>query len=231
MDQVSLYTFSPLKTLPACFTMLPTHDADGIARRIRRSTALPDRGPWNLFSPWAKKAGASLDFFFRRHASDCRRHFPSLPRFGVQSGRWLAYVSTIEIIRDYPSLGSGLGTFRWVFPQYRSGDIPSYGVWELEAAAEMGIPFTVVLGIGWLAALAVLFRGMLGRNRDAILPTAAFWIGLLAIPHSQVVFPLQMPGFALPVCSILGMGLAQSFSTRSKVSLQSRQIVSRCTFA
>ena len=67
----------------------------------------------------------------------------------------------------------------------------------------MGIPFTVILGIGWRAALAVLFRGMLGRNRDAILPTAAFWIGLLAIPHSQVVFPLQMPGFALPVCSIL----------------------------
>lgn len=147
-------------------------------------------------------------------------------RFAVQGffdpGRWEAYVSTIEVIKDHPWLGSGLGTFRWVFPQYRSGHIPSYGVWEqahnstLESAAEMGIPFTLVLGIGWLAAFVVLFRGMLGRNRDAILPTAAFWIGLLAILHSQVDFPLQIPGFALAVCPILGMGMAQSFSSRAK---------------
>jgi hypothetical protein len=148
-------------------------------------------------------------------------------RLGVHgffdSGRWQAYLSTMEMIRDFPWLGSGLGTFRWVFPEYRSGDIPSYGVWEqahnstLEAAAEMGIPFVLFLGIGWLASLIVLFRGMLGRNRDAILPTAAFWIGLLAILHSQVDFPLQVSGFALAVCPILGMGMAQSFSSRAKV--------------
>jgi O-antigen ligase len=126
------------------------------------------------------------------------------------------------MIRDFPWLGSGLGTYRWVFPEYRSGDIPSYGVWEqahnstLEAAAEMGIPFALLLGIGWLASLVVLFRGMSGRNRDAILPTAAFWIGLLVILHSQVDFPLQVPGFALAVCPILGMGMAQSFSSRAK---------------
>jgi hypothetical protein len=148
-------------------------------------------------------------------------------RFAVQgffdSGRWQAYVSTTEMIRDFPWLGSGLGTFRWVFPEYRSGDIPSYGIWEqahnstLEAAAEMGIPFALFLGIGWLASLVVLFRGMMGRNRDAILPTVAFWIGLLVILHSQVDFPLQVPGFALAVGPILGMGMAQSFSSRAKV--------------
>ncbi|MBH5369011.1 O-antigen ligase family protein [Bradyrhizobium glycinis] len=145
-------------------------------------------------------------------------------RFGIQgffdSGRWQAYLSTLEMIKDHPWLGSGLGTFRWVFPQYRSGDIPSYGVWEqahnstLEEAAEMGIPFTAILATGWFACLTVLFLGMLGRNRDTILPTSAFWIGLLAILHSQVDFPLQIPGFALAVYPILGMGMAQSFSSR-----------------
>ena len=112
-------------------------------------------------------------------------------RFGVQgffdAGRWKTYVSTVEILKDYPWLGSGLGTFRWAFPAYRNGEVPSYGVWEqahnstLETAAEMGIPFTGALRVGWLTVLVVLVRGMVGRKRDAILPTTAFWIGLLAL--------------------------------------------------
>lgn len=147
-------------------------------------------------------------------------------RFGVQgffdSGRRHSYASTMEIIKDYPWLGSGLGTFKWIFPSYRAGGIPSYGVWEqahsttLEIAAEMGIPFTLLLGGCWLAIFLVLARGMLVRNRDAVLPTAAFWIGVLAIGHSQIDFPLQIPGFSLAICPILGMGMAQSFSSKTK---------------
>ncbi|MBR1171008.1 O-antigen ligase family protein [Bradyrhizobium liaoningense] len=228
-----LYSFSPLRTLGllACFAMLAT-------------TMLTASRAGSVLSLLCL-AGA-LSTYFRR-ALKKRRLLGISPiaailvvvgaisifapminqRFAVQGffdlGRWQTYVSTIEIIKDHPWLGSGLGTFRWVFPRYRSGDISSYGVWEqahnstLETAAEMGIPFTVVVGMGWLAALVVLFRGMLGRNRDAILPTAAFWIGLLTILHSQVDFPLQIPGFALAVCPILGMGMAQAFSSKARV--------------
>lgn len=147
-------------------------------------------------------------------------------RFGIQgffdAARWETYASTVEIIKSYPWLGSGLGTFRWVFPAYRSGDVPSYGIWEqahnttLELAAEMGLPFTLIVGVGWIAMLAILGRGMLVRNHDAILPTSAFWIGVLAIVHSQVDFPLQIPGFALAIGPILGMGMAQSFSAKGR---------------
>lgn len=145
-------------------------------------------------------------------------------RFGTQgffdAGRLQAYGSTLAIIKDYPWFGTGLGTLRWAFPAYRSGDIPSYGVWEhahnttLEIASEMGIPFATVIAAGWLAVLCVLGRGMLTRKRDVILPTAAFWIGLLALVHSQLDFPLQIPGFTLAVCPLLGMGIAQSWSQR-----------------
>ncbi|MET4481515.1 O-antigen ligase family protein [Bradyrhizobium sp. F1.13.3] len=144
-------------------------------------------------------------------------------RFGTQgffdAGRWQAYVSMAEIIKEYPWFGSGLGTFRWIFPAYRSGELPSYGTWEqghnttLEIASEMGIPFTAIVAAGWLVALLILGRGITRRNRDAILPTTAFWIGLLALVHSQVDFPLQIPGFSLAICPILGMGMAQSFSS------------------
>ncbi len=148
-------------------------------------------------------------------------------RFGAEGffdvGRWNAYTSSIDIIGDYPWLGSGLGTFRWVFPAYRSGDIPSYGIWEqahnttLEIASEMGIPFTILLGAAWLAIFLILGRGMLRRRRDAIFPISAFWIGLLAILHSQVDFPLQIPGLSLAICPLIGMGLAQSVSSKREV--------------
>jgi hypothetical protein len=107
------------------------------------------------------------------------------------------------------------------FSAYRSGDIPSYGVWEhthnttLEIASEMGTPFAALVAIGWIAIHYVLGRGMLIRKRDAILPTAAFWIGLLAVTHSQVDFPLKIPGFSLAIWPLLGMGMAQARSYRA----------------
>jgi O-antigen ligase len=134
------------------------------------------------------------------------------------SGRWSAYLSTLRIIEEYPWLGTGLGTFRWAFPRYRSDNIFISGIWEqthsttLEIASEMGIPFTVLVVVAWLIIFVVLDRGMLTRKRHAILPMAAFWIGLLAVLHSQIDFSLQIPGFSIAICPLIGMGLAQAAS-------------------
>lgn len=136
------------------------------------------------------------------------------------AGRWNVYLSTLKIIGDHPWLGTGLGTFHWVFPRYRSADISIAGIWEqahsttLEVASEMGIPFTLLAVTGWLAVLVVLWRGILVRKRDEILPLVAFWVGLLALVHSQVDFSLQIPGFSIAICILIGMGLAQSVSSR-----------------
>jgi hypothetical protein len=78
----------------------------------------------------------------------------------------------------------------------------------------MGIPFTGLVVAGWLMIFLVLRRGMLTRKRDEILPMAAFWIGLLAMIHSQIDFSLQIPGFSIAVCALVGMGLAQAASSR-----------------
>lgn len=145
-------------------------------------------------------------------------------RFGSQGlfdpGRWSTYVSTLKIIEDHPWLGTGLGTFRWAFPTYRSENFSIAGIWEqahsttLEIASEMGIPFTVLVIAGWLTVFVILGRGMVLRKRDAILPLAAFWVGWLAVIHSQIDFSLQIPGFSIPVCTLVGLGLAQSASSR-----------------
>lgn len=137
------------------------------------------------------------------------------------SGRWNVYLSTIKIIEQHPWLGTGLGTFRWAFPRYRSDDISIAGIWvqahstTLEIASEMGILFTLMLVAGWVTVFVVLSRGMLVRKQDDILPLAAFWIGLLAVIHSQIDFSMQVPGLSIVVCTLIGLGLAQSASSRA----------------
>jgi hypothetical protein len=49
---------------------------------------------------------------------------------------------------------------------------------------------------------------MLARKRDEVLPLPAFWIGLLAVIHSQIGFSLQIPGFSIAICTLIGLGLA-----------------------
>lgn len=137
------------------------------------------------------------------------------------SSRWNVYLSTVDMIKDHPWLGTGLGTFRWAFPAYRSSEISVIGIWEqahsspLELTAEMGIPFGIVVVAAWGLVLTILWRGILTRKRDEILPLAAFWTATAGVLHSLIDFSLQVPGFSIVVFALLGMGLAQSSSSRT----------------
>jgi hypothetical protein len=149
-------------------------------------------------------------------------------RFDVQGladeGRIEAYRSTLRIIVDYPWFGTGLGTFAWAFPEYRSAEISMRGVWDiahntpLELASEVGLPLAGAVCIGWLVMLGVLIHGIRTRRRDMIIPLAAFSVSLIANLHSWVDFSLQIPGYAIVVFALVGVGLAQSFGTKSAES-------------
>jgi O-antigen ligase len=159
---------------------------------------------------------AAVLVMFQIFGSRVNQRFDSEGLF--DSGRWNAYLSSINIIKDHPWLGTGLGTFRWTFPAYRSGEISMIGIWEhahsttLELAVEMGIPFTMLVVV---LVFVILWRGILTRKRDEILPLAAFWAAILGVLHSQVDFSLQVPGFSIVVFALVGMGLAQSASSRT----------------
>ncbi|QOZ66929.1 O-Antigen ligase [Bradyrhizobium arachidis] len=140
-------------------------------------------------------------------------------------GRAEAYRSTFEIIREYPLLGTGLGTFRWVFPEYRSREIPIGGVWDrahstpLELAAEMGLPFAGLIAAVWAAVMVALARAMVRRRRDRVFPVMAFWAGALGLLHSLLDFSLQIPGFSISIMVLLGIGLAQSSGASDRLSV------------
>ena len=134
----------------------------------------------------------------------------------VDSGRTSVYRSTFAIVRDFPWLGTGLGTFAWIFPAYRSSDLSSWGIWDrahdtlLEIASDLGIPAAALVLLGWMILVAVLFRGVRTRQRDRMFPAAGSAVALLSGLHSLVDFPLQVPGYAIVAFAIIGTGLAQS---------------------
>ena len=132
-------------------------------------------------------------------------------------GRLDTYHSTLAMIRDHPWLGTGLGTFAWSYPSYRSDVWTSWGTWErahstpLEIASDMGLPLAGLIFAAWTAVFGVLFFGLGTRNRDQIIMVAALAAASLGILHSLIDFSLQIPGYALIVFALVGAGLAQSF--------------------
>jgi O-antigen ligase len=146
-------------------------------------------------------------------------------RFDVQGlsdeGRLETYRSTLRMIADHPWFGTGLGTFLWSFPAYRSANISMFGVWDrahstpLELASDLGLPLAILIILAWLIVLAVLIRGIRTRRRDLFVPVGAFAVAILGLAHSVIDFSLQIPGYAIIVFALVGAGLAQSFSSKN----------------
>jgi len=144
-------------------------------------------------------------------------------RFDMQGlsdeGRIETYRSTLRMIADHPWFGTGLGTFMWSLPAYRSANISMWGVWDrahstpLELASDLGLPLAGLVVLAWVLVLGLLIRGVRTRRRDLLIPVGALTVAILSLAHSVIDFSLQIPGYAIVVFSLVGAGLAQSFSS------------------
>jgi O-antigen ligase len=123
---------------------------------------------------------------------------------------------------DAPFLGMGYGTFEDIFPMYRDASIgPLWGIWDkahntyLEVLQGLGLPmgFVFIASVAFLVFLC--FRGALTRQRDAIAPAVAASASVIVGLHSLVDFSLQMQAVALTWMALLGLGVAQSWSSRT----------------
>jgi O-antigen ligase len=131
-------------------------------------------------------------------------------------GRLSGYRSTLKIIADNPWFGTGLGTFGYSFPAYRSGAISMQGIWDiahstpLELASEMGIPLALIVATAWMVAIAILSFGVSGRRRHIVVPLSSLGTALIALLHSSIDFSLQIVGYSIVVFALLGLGLSQA---------------------
>ncbi len=141
----------------------------------------------------------------------------------LQAGHRLAiYKQTIQAIVDSPWLGTGYGTFRDVYPMYRDEAITSWGVIDLahntylENLLELGVPAALALFLAIGACVWLCFRGALTRRRRGHFPLIGFAASVLVAMHSLVDFSLQIPGVAITYAALLGLGVAQSWSSRKR---------------
>jgi O-antigen ligase len=148
--------------------------------------------------------------------------FDRIETQGLSDPRRLeTYRSTLRMIADHPWFGTGLGTFVWSFPAYRTANVSMWGVWNvahstpLELAADLGLPLAVLIGVAWVVVLVVLTRGVRTRRIDRIVPVGVLAVAILALAHSAIDFSLQIPGYAILVFALVGAGLAQSFSSQN----------------
>jgi O-antigen ligase len=130
------------------------------------------------------------------------------------------YKDTLNAIRDHAWLGSGYGTFQDVFPLYRSVPAPDSLVFAkahndyLELFLGLGIPGALLFLFALFLILKRCLRGYLERHRDSVFPLIAIGATVLVFVHSFVDFSLQVEAISMCFAMLLGIGAAQSVSSR-----------------
>ncbi len=84
----------------------------------------------------------------------------------------------------------------------------------LELAAGWGLPAAILWWSAMIWLVVLCARGVFQRRRNRTYPMLAVGASVLVGVHSIFDFSLQMPAIALTYVAILGLGVAQAFSTR-----------------
>ena len=130
------------------------------------------------------------------------------------AGRTEIYQGTLAAIKDHPILGTGLGSFEFVYPPYQPQSetrLIEYAHNEyLQNMLELGIPAALLFYIALGILVSRCFIGAVRRRRNAIYPAVAVGASALVIAHSMVDFSTQMPAVSATFAALVGMGVAQS---------------------
>ncbi len=145
----------------------------------------------------------------------------TLERMGETSdiSRLPLFDIVVEQIASAPYTGSGYGSFSQAFMMFRDMRLPGASVFleahntYLELAAEIGIPAAAQLVFAVLWCVGLCLVGIFRRRRDVIYPIVAVAASVLVGLHALVDFSLQIPAVAALYAAILGLGVAQSWST------------------
>jgi O-antigen ligase len=128
----------------------------------------------------------------------------------------------LAAIKASPLLGYGLGAFEQAFPMFPDANLVPHNRWEyahndwLEALMTLGIPVGLVVWLifGWILVRCVV--GALRRGRDEVYSAIGAAACVVVLVHSLVDFSLQIQGFTIPLMAMLGVGVSQSWSTRTQ---------------
>jgi len=139
--------------------------------------------------------------------------------------RWAIWVNTFQILKDFPLFGSGLGTFTYIFPMYRSLHVQGLATHAendfLQLASEVGL-----VGIGLLLILFLFLsykaisgiRLLTHRDSGRYIGMGGL-VGILALMfHSLVERNIQVPSNAFLYTILWGVVLRVSLSSKKRVT-------------
>lgn len=178
---------------------------DGYARIEQRSRRLGPRGPKMAVLGTALAASVSLAFVFVFLGG---RVLLRADAQGLEDGRFCAYPTIIRLLQDNWLLGTGLGSFREVFPRYQN---PACGdaLWDrahslyLEGWIDLGAIFVFLLLVVVLG-LSLAFLTGLRKRKSMRWASATGWaVLMLFMLHSTVDFSIQIPGVAVFFAAIM----------------------------
>jgi O-antigen ligase len=136
------------------------------------------------------------------------------------SPRMNLYQVIARSILDAPISGYGYAAFTDIFPIYRDGTISVHGTYEqahntyLETLQGLGLIGGAMLIVGLILLVLRCVRGAVTRQENATVPCVAAGISFLVGIQALVDFSLQMQAIAVTFAVMLGVGVAQSDSSR-----------------
>jgi len=140
----------------------------------------------------------------------------SLERTDARSAIWK---QASGIVRDYPAVGTGLGTFGVAFRRYQTSSLDLFVDHAhndyLEVVTDTGIVGAVLLFIPIMGLLVKMIWAYVGARRayrrSVLLACTGSTAAMLV--HSIMDFNLQVPANALLFAVVLGMGFKATYST------------------
>ncbi len=127
-------------------------------------------------------------------------------------GRFMIWRDTLQMIRDYPLFGTGLGTFELVYRHYQTGmvtmNVENTHNDFLQFAAETGLPGATLLFLPIIYLLIKMIGSFLDDPRSYRRSVTLGCIGSTTalLLHSLTDFNLQLPANALIFAVVLGLG-------------------------
>jgi len=124
---------------------------------------------------------------------------------------------TIDATKDNPLTGFGYGAFDQGFKTYRNEDVQylydkTHNTY-LENGFELGVPAALSLVLSLLGLFLLCLRGVFRRKRNWIYPATGLAATTLVASHALFDFALQIPAVAITYAAIMGLAVAQSFSS------------------
>ncbi|MCI0408078.1 MAG: O-antigen ligase family protein, partial [Acidobacteria bacterium] len=125
----------------------------------------------------------------------------------MPGGRVAVWRKTAEIVRDFPILGTGVGTFQFVFPRYREATTTAFYDYAhsdyLQVLAETGLIGGALLAAGVFLVARTWRRPQAARS-GAVLRAACGFALLAVALHEAIDFSLQIPANLLALTLLIG---------------------------